>query len=135
MSSTLADESDARASSALLGAELYEVVFVRDYIQLGFEPAIGSINLTLTILTSLRVRIPDGRVEGAQLEPAAIISRINSTVHSAVVQRGKVIDLGLSDGAAILISLLAQELAGPEAATLRAGNLLWVWRPDDIGGH
>ena len=112
----------------LTGAELYEVTVVRDYVRLGFHPiAEGPHSLHLTALTSVAMRATDGRNIETTRNPAAVIDRINSTVVTARIVERDAITLVLTDGATLVVSLRDDDVIGPETATLRYGDDLWVW--------
>jgi len=116
-------ESDALGE--LVGAELSAVTFVRDYLQLQFDsPSSAPI---LNAYTPVTVRSGSREaIIGDDAFPALIVAQINKQVTQAQVFPGEAVEIGLTDGSRILISLRAQDYVGAEAINLRGrdGNLL-----------
>jgi hypothetical protein len=113
--------ADEALIAQLVGAELSGVVFVKDYLQLQFD------GLVLSALT--RVRVESGEVTAAFGEARfanLLIGRIGKSVIQAEVRSGHSMDLRLSDGSSIAVSLRPEDYVGPEAINLwlRDGTLV-----------
>jgi hypothetical protein len=95
----------------LRGRELSAVVFVRDYLQLQFDPP-----PTLNIYTPVTV-VSEERTE-VHGEPGfanLLIGQIGKTVRDVVVRAGESFELGFSDGSRLCASLRPVDLVGGEA--------------------
>ena len=119
-------DSDESASQLLVGAELYAVEFIRDYLRLHFHTP--QVDATLTVLTIATMADDASDAAERSTDPRAMIRAIGATVRAAAIQPGKLIELGLEDGRAIRVSLANDDLRGGfEAARLDAGERWWVW--------
>lgn len=114
------------AATALEGAELYQVVFVRDYVQLGFHSArADDSDLILSVLSVVHVA-SNGVVSEGIAEPRALTDRIGSFVQRPAIDDER-IELSMTDGSRLEISLRAEDFVGPEAAVLKSASAIWVF--------
>jgi hypothetical protein len=98
----------------LVGEELSGVTFVRDYIQLQFNPP-----PILNIYNPVTVRVAHGAlVQGHSDFANALIARIGTHVAQVNLVPDRSLELVLSDGCVVSISLLPTDFTGPEAAYL-----------------
>ena len=95
----------------LIGQELSAVTFVRDYLQLQFNPP-----PMLNIRTPITVESATGIVpQNDPAFPGTIISQIGKIVIGINFRREQFLKLLLSDDSCIKISLEPQDYVGPEA--------------------
>lgn len=95
----------------LSGMELSAVTFVRDYIQLQFNPP-----PILNIISYITLRTATGII--SQNEPAfpgAIIAQIGKSITSIAFSRDQFFSLVFTDDSQITISLIPQDYVGAEA--------------------
>ena len=105
----------------LIGEELSAVVFVRDYIQLEFNPP-PRLNITAPIVLDLK----NGHI--SQNEPAfanAIIGQIGKFVNNMVFSPGDYLKIVFADNSSISISLKPEDSAGGESVLISGKNQLW----------
>jgi hypothetical protein len=106
--------SDKDAYSGLVGEELSGVVFVRDYVQLQFD------GVTLNALTPIRVRAGLCSAGfGEESFANLLIAQIGKRVVHAAANPGHSVDIQLSDGSSMAVSLRPEDYVGPEAVNLR----------------
>jgi len=98
----------------LVGEDLSGVTFVRDYIQLQFNPP-----PLLNALTSVSVRSADRiYLSGDEGFANAIIAQINKIVAQVDFKDADSLNLLFEDGSSISISLRPEDYVGPEAVNL-----------------
>jgi hypothetical protein len=97
--------------SELLSAELSGVTFVRDYLQLQFDPP-----PILNLLTQVTLEI-DGRryLSGSNGFADALIRQIGKVVRSVEVVPDLTLDLKFADGSVVSASLKPADCLGAEA--------------------
>ena len=105
----------AEASSHFVGNDLSGVVFVRDYIQLQFNPP-----PTVNSLSTLTVVSNDGSstVQGAEPFANALIAQVTKVVATVSLYPSRYLAFRFEDGSEIRISVAPQDYVGPEAVNL-----------------
>jgi hypothetical protein len=98
----------------LVGEDLSGVTFVRDYVQLQFNPP-----PILNVYTPISVRIGARRTRsGEEFFANMLIGQINKYVQSVELRSDEALDINFDDNSQISISLRSQDYRGPEAVTL-----------------
>src|SRR5438105_1411869 len=102
------------AFAELVDAELSGVMFVRDYLQLGFDPP-----PTLNLYTPVTVRVA-GRSYLRETPgfADALIGQVGKVVVEIAVLPAVSLELRFADGSSISASLKPEDYVGPEAAVL-----------------
>lgn len=101
----------------LVGTDLAQVVFVRDYVQLGFERPHEFPWLTAVTLPVVWTGGTPRR-SGESGYCDALVSQINKVVAAASAEEGEEIRVTFRDGDAITISLHPDDYVTAEAARL-----------------
>lgn len=108
----------------LITAQIVEVAFVKDYIQLRFENPFGTINIFSNGLKLIK----EETVEQSSPDfNNKLIALIDKTISSQEFIKDKYIQLQLSDNTILQISLLPDDYTGPEAAYITVGKQWWVY--------
>jgi hypothetical protein len=95
----------------LIGDELSGVTFVRDYIQLQFDPP-----PIMNILTPMIIESSGSQIAQSDVAfPNAIISQIGKLVSDLEYDPENYLRIVFSDSSKITISLKQQDYVGPEA--------------------
>lgn len=97
----------------LIGLVLSGVTFVRDYVQLQFDPP-----PTLNSFTPLAVESPE--IAKRSSEPGfanALFAQIGKVVREVRLEPGRSIEIDFTDGSLISQSLSNEDYVGPEAYT------------------
>jgi hypothetical protein len=98
----------------LVGEDLSGVVFVRDYVQLQFDPP-----PSLNAGTPVTVHSRGGRATlGEEAFANLIIGQIGKVVRSASIQPDVALVIEFDDGSTISVSLIPSDYYGPEAVNL-----------------
>ena len=112
--STVMTPISSRDFFSLVGQDLSGVTFVRDYLQLHFNPP-----PLLNALTPVTVRSGEGSaVFGEPAFANLILKQIGKLVASVDFRAEESLDLQFEDGSLIAISLRQEHYVGPEAINL-----------------
>jgi hypothetical protein len=119
----MASSSSRALLDQLLGEDLSGVTFVRDYLQLQFNPP-----PTINVYSTCRVMTPAGTSSfGEQGFPNQIISLIDQPVVS-VAEADEVLAISFANGARIEIPFDEKSFDGPEAFEFLGKKDKWgVW--------
>jgi len=98
----------------LLGEELSGVTFVRDYLQLQFNPPPILNALTPVTLTTASASATLGERDFANL----LIGQIGKSVRAVECQESNALRLIFEDGSVVSVSLKPMDYVGPEAVNL-----------------
>lgn len=105
----------------LIGEELSAVVFVRDYLQLEFNPP-----PRLNVMTPMIVESEGRRITQAEDSFAnTIIAQIGKFVASVRYSQDTFLSLDFSDGSSIIISLKPDDYVGAEAVLIFCKDHEW----------
>jgi hypothetical protein len=105
----------------LIGEELSAVTFVRDYVQLQFNPP-----PMLNVMTPITLDSASGRIsQNEQAFPNAIIAEIGKVVKNIVFSQGDFLRIGFSDDSSITISLKPEDYVGAEAVVIFGKDNHW----------
>ena len=107
----------------LEGERLSSVVFIHDYVQLGFDGTGLTINASLTVVTGGK-----SYKKGEPCYRDALCERIGQTVRRAFTVTGKQIVIQFENDSEIIISLRPEDQVSPEAAVLYSDSQpICVW--------
>src|SRR5688572_6417823 len=102
----------------LIGEDLSGVSFVRDYVQLQFNPP-----PMINAYTPVTVRCKDQQAEyGESVFANMLLGQINKIVREVVLSPAEALTITFDDGSAISISLRPEHYVGPEALNLFRKN-------------
>ena len=102
----------------LLGEDLSGVTFVRDYLQLQFNPP-----PMLNAYTPVTVRCgEDTATFGEKTFPNLLLAQLNKLVRNVEFLPDEALDIIFEDGSSISVSLRPADYVGPEAINLFCKN-------------
>ncbi|HYK09670.1 MAG TPA: hypothetical protein VEV39_02600 [Gemmatimonadales bacterium] len=109
---------DSTAFGDLVGGDLTGVTFVREYVQLQFNPA-----ATLSAFTPVTV-MSQGQAAtlGESAFPNLILAQRGKFVAGVVMADGESLTVTFEDHSQIVVSLQESDYVGPEALTFASGD-------------
>jgi len=97
----------------LVGEDLSGVTFVRDYVQLQFNPPV-----VLSVYTPMAIRTSRGEAAGQETFPSFLVGQINKYVVRVDFNEGQNLVIAFEDGSSALVSLRPEHYVGAEAVNL-----------------
>jgi len=102
----------------LVGTELASVMFVRDYVQLGFDGPVLNALTPIAVTTNGGIPVTSGEADFRH----RLCELIGGSVTEVRLRSGEALSIRFADGSLVSLSLRAEDYPGPEAIVFFANG-------------